>query len=79
MIQDGHVARMGAMKNAYKVLVRKPEGKIPLGRCRPRWECNVRLDLRKVGWEGVNRTHLAEDRDLRWRALVNTVMSLRFP
>jgi hypothetical protein len=42
----GHVARMGAKKEAYRILVRKPEGKNPLGRPRRRWEDNIRMDLR---------------------------------
>jgi hypothetical protein len=37
---------------------------------------NIRIDVREIGWEGVDRMHLAEDRD-QWRALVNTVMNLR--
>jgi hypothetical protein len=45
----GHVARMGAMRSAYKALVRKPEGRKRLGRPRRRWE-NIKTDLREVGW-----------------------------
>jgi hypothetical protein len=45
----GHVAHMVDMKNAYKILVRKPEGKRPLRRAMGRWEDNIRMDLRKVG------------------------------
>jgi hypothetical protein len=47
----GHVARMGEERKAYKVLVRKPEGKRPLGRPRRRWEDGVRMDLREIGLE----------------------------
>jgi hypothetical protein len=43
----GHVARIGAMRNVYKVLVRKPEGNIPLGRLRRRWEDNIKMDLKR--------------------------------
>jgi hypothetical protein len=46
----GHVARVGEMKNAYKVLVGKPEGKKPFRRPRSRWEDNDRTDLREVWW-----------------------------
>jgi len=59
-------------------LVRKPEGKRPLGRPRRRWEDNIKMDLREIGWEDVDWIHLAQDRD-QWRALVNTKMNLRFP
>jgi hypothetical protein len=45
-----------------KLLVGKPEGKRPLGRPRRRWE-DIRMDLRKIGWEGVDWMHLAQDRD----------------
>jgi hypothetical protein len=45
----GHVARMGEDRKVYKVLVRKPEGKRPLGRPRRRWEDGIRMDLRKIG------------------------------
>jgi hypothetical protein len=40
----------GAKKNAYRILVRKPEGKIPLGRQRRRWMDNIKMDLREIGW-----------------------------
>jgi len=66
---------MGEMKNAYKILVGKPEGKRPHGRSRCRWEDN-RKDLTEIGLEGMNRFHLAQDWD-QWRAVVNTVMNLR--
>jgi hypothetical protein len=69
---------MGERRGAYRALVRKPEGRRPLGRPRCRWEDNNKMDLREVGWEGINWTDLAQDRD-RWRALVYTVMNLRVP
>jgi hypothetical protein len=58
--------------------VGKPEGKRPLGRHRPRWEDNTRMNLREIGWDGMDWIDLAQDTD-QWRALVNTVMSLRVP
>jgi len=60
MIWAGHVAWI---RNACTVLVRKPEGKRPLGRHRRRWEDNVRLDLREIGWEDLDWMHLVQDRD----------------
>jgi hypothetical protein len=74
----GHVARMGKKKNAYRILVEKPEAKRPLGKPRRRSEDNIRMDLREIGWGGMDWTRLAQDRD-RWRALVKTVMNLRVP
>jgi hypothetical protein len=74
----GHVARMGERRVAYRALVRKPEGKRPLGRPRCRWEDNIKMDLREVVWGGMDWINLAQDRD-RWRALVNAVMNLRLP
>jgi hypothetical protein len=56
--------------------VGKPDGKIPLGRPRRRWEDGVRVDLREIGWGSVEWIQLAQDRD-RWQAVVNTVMNLR--
>jgi hypothetical protein len=47
----GHVASMGEMINVYKILDRKSSGKTPLGRSRRRWEDNVRLELREIGWK----------------------------
>jgi hypothetical protein len=43
----GHVARMGDMRNAYTILIGKPEGKRPVGKPRRRWECNIRRMLGK--------------------------------
>jgi len=65
------------MRNAYKILVRKPEGKRPLRRHRRKWE-DIRIDVREIGWKVEDRIHLAQDRG--WRhALLNTVMNLRVP
>jgi hypothetical protein len=61
-----------------RVLVGKPEGKRPLGRPVRRWEDNIKINLREIGWGGVDWIHLAQDRD-QWRVLVNTVMNLRVP
>jgi hypothetical protein len=68
---SGHVARIGKMRNAYKILVGKPEGMIPPGRRRHRREDNIRMDLRDVGWEDMDWIHLAQNRD-QWRVLVDT-------
>jgi len=62
----------------YRVLMGKPEGKRPLGRCRHRWEDNVKMDLQELGWGGMGWIDLAQDRD-RWWARVNVVMNLRVP
>jgi hypothetical protein len=58
--------------------VGKPEGKRPLGRLKRTWEDNIRMDLREIGWGGMDWIDLAQDSD-QWRALVNTVMNLRVP
>jgi hypothetical protein len=73
-----HEARMGEKRNAYRLLVGKPEVKRPLGRPRRMWVDNIRMDLEEVGWGDVDRIGLAQDRN-RWRALVNAVMNLRVP
>jgi hypothetical protein len=69
---------MGKKRNAYRILVGKQEGKRPLGRPRCSWEDSIKIDLREIGWDGMDWTDLAHDRD-QWRALVNTVMNLRVP
>jgi hypothetical protein len=68
----GHEARIGAKRKS----VGKPEGKGPLGRPRHRWVDNIEMDLRELGWGGIDWIDLAQDRD-QWRALVNTVINLR--
>jgi hypothetical protein len=74
----GHVARMGETRNAYRILMGKPEGKRPLGRPRGRWVDNIRMDLREIEWDGMDWIDLAQDRD-QWGALENMVMNLRAP
>jgi hypothetical protein len=78
MRRAGHVARMAKKRNAYRLLVGKPEGRRPLGRPRRKWVDNIRMDLVEVGWGDVAWIGLAQDRD-RWRALVNSVLNLRVP
>jgi hypothetical protein len=63
---------------AYRVLVGKPEGKRPLVIPRRRWENNIKMDLREVGWGGMDWIDLPQDRD-SYRALVNAVMNLQVP
>jgi hypothetical protein len=74
----GHVACMGEVRGTYNILVERSEGRRPLGRPRRRWEDNIKMDLREIGFGDVDWIRWAQDRD-RWRALVNTVMSLRDP
>jgi hypothetical protein len=69
---EKHVARMRENRTAYRILVGKPEGKRPLGRPRRRWVDNVKMDLREIGWCGMDCIDMAPDRD-QWRALVNMV------
>ncbi|KAJ4451097.1 hypothetical protein ANN_02536 [Periplaneta americana] len=74
----GHVARMGESRNAYSVLVGRAEGTRPLGRPRCRWEDNIKMDLREVGYDDREWINLAQDRD-QWRAYVRVAMNLRVP
>jgi hypothetical protein len=66
----------GEKRNAYRILVGKPEGKRPLGRPRRRWVDNIKMVLREIGWDGVDWIAMALGR-VQWRALVNTVLNLR--
>jgi hypothetical protein len=67
---------MGKKRNAYRILVGKPQG----GRPRRRWVDNItsKMDLRHICWDGMDWIDLAHNRD-QWRAPVNTVMNLRVP
>jgi hypothetical protein len=65
---------MGKKRNAYRILVGKPERNRPLGRPGRRWVDNIKIDLREIGWDGVDWIDRAQDRD-QWRALMNTVLN----
>jgi hypothetical protein len=69
---------MGETRNAYRILVGKPEEKRPLGRPRHRWVDNIKMDLGEIGWDGKDWIEQAQDRH-QWRVLVNAVMNLRVP
>jgi hypothetical protein len=68
----------GEERNAYKILVGKPERRRPLRRPRLRWVSNIKRDLRNTGWGSMDWVDLAQDGD-QWRALLNTVVNLRLP
>jgi hypothetical protein len=74
----GHVACMGDGRGVYRVLVGRPKGKRPLGIARHRWKDNIKMDLRRIGVNGVNWIQLAQDR-VHWWAFVNMVMNLQVP
>jgi hypothetical protein len=67
----GHVLCIKEMRNAYKILVEKPEGKTPLGRPKHTWEDNTKMDVKEIGC-GL------EDR-VQWWACVNTIMNHYVP
>jgi hypothetical protein len=69
---------MRAKRNVCRILVGKPEGKGPLGRPRRRWVDNIKMDLREIGWGGMDWIDLARNK-YQWRALVDTVMNLQVP
>jgi hypothetical protein len=73
-----HVARLGKKRNTYRILVGKSKGKIPIGRPRRKWEDNIKMDHRKMGWSGADWINLAQDRG-QWRTSENTAMNLRVP
>jgi hypothetical protein len=60
---DRACRKNGEKKNAYRILVEKPEGKRLLGRPRRMWVDNIKIYLRKIGWDGVDWIHLAQDSD----------------
>jgi hypothetical protein len=65
-------------RDAYRILVGKPEGKRPAGRPRSRWVDNIKLCLRGIGWDGIDWIHYVQKRN-QWRALVNTAMNIWVP
>jgi hypothetical protein len=67
---------MEEKRNAYRILVGKPEGKRPLGRPRYRWVDNIKMDFRELGWYGVDWIDMAQDKH-QCRALVNTALNLQ--
>jgi hypothetical protein len=69
---------MRKVRNTYRILVGKPEGKRLLGRPRRRLVDSIKIDLKEIGWGGMDWIDLTQERD-QWRALVNTVMDLRVP
>ncbi|KAJ4438883.1 hypothetical protein ANN_14836, partial [Periplaneta americana] len=73
----GHVARIGESRNEYRVLVGRPEGKRPLGRPRRRWEDNIKMHLREMGFDDSDWIGLAQDRD-EWRAYVTGSFKAKF-
>jgi hypothetical protein len=75
---DGVCSTNAEKRNAYRLLVGKPEGRRPLGRPRRRWLDNVRMNLVEVGWGDAEWKGLVQDSD-RWRALVNSALNLRVP
>jgi hypothetical protein len=81
-VEDDEMGRAcstdGEQRNAYRILVGKPEGKRSIGRPRRSLVDNIKIDLREMGCDGVDWINLAQDRG-QWRALVNTVMKLRVP
>jgi hypothetical protein len=68
----------GEKRNAYGILMGKPEGKRPLVRPRRKWANNIKMDLREIGWDGMDYIDVTQERD-QWRALVNTVLNFRVP
>jgi hypothetical protein len=74
----GSCSTNGEKRNAYRLLVGKPERKKTIRKTKTRWVDNITMYLGEVGWGGVDWIGLAQDRN-RWRALVNPVLNLRVP
>jgi hypothetical protein len=72
-----HAARTGERRNAYRILVGNTGGMRPLGRPRRRWEDNNKMEVTELDWGEMDWIDLLQEGD-QWRALVNTLMNLRF-
>jgi hypothetical protein len=66
---------VGQKRNVYRVLAQESEGTNPLGQSKCRWRDNIKTDVKVIGWENLDTTHLAQNRD-KWRAVVNKVMNI---
>jgi hypothetical protein len=75
VVWEGHIARM-ERRDAYGILVGKPEGRRSLGRRRRRWVDNIKIDLRERVLGRMNLIDLTQNRD-QWRDFVNTVINFR--
>jgi hypothetical protein len=64
-------------EKCIKISVEKPEGRRPTEKSRRRWKDNIKMYLKEIGWEDVDRIHLVQSKD-QWWAPVNTVMNLQF-
>jgi hypothetical protein len=73
----GNIERM-EMRNTYKIVVRTAEGNTPPEGLRRRWEDNVNINLKEIGWKGVDWINLAQG-GFYWQALVNTLMNIWIP
>jgi hypothetical protein len=65
-------------RNAYRILVGKPDGRRTLGRPKRKWVDNIKIHLREIGWGTMDWIDLAQERD-QWRALVNTAINFHIP
>jgi hypothetical protein len=68
----------GARREAYRVLMGKPEVKRPPGKPRRRWNDTIKMDLQEMGCGSMDWIDVAQERD-RWRALVNVIMNIQVP
>jgi hypothetical protein len=59
----GHITRTREKANMYRVSVGKPEGKRILARPRRKWENNIKMDLRGIGWGDIDWIHLSQNRN----------------
>jgi hypothetical protein len=66
---------MGDKRNAYRILLGKPEGRRRVGSSIRRWVHNIKMDLREIGWDGMDWSDLGQDCN-QWKALVNVIMYL---
>jgi hypothetical protein len=78
MIWARNLARMRENRSSYRILVGNPESMRSLGKPSRRWEDNIKIGLKEIGWSDMDWIDVTEDKD-QWRVHMFTAMNIRVP